>query len=108
MKPLAFAADRAPFPNMAPIPGGVFSMGSNEHYPEEAPAHKVRVGAFWMDKYAVTNARFRRFVDATGYETLAKRPADPARHPDAMPEMLLPSSDRAPLLHDRRPARRNA
>ena len=67
-------------------------MGSDAHYPEEAPTHKVRVGAFWMDKYAVTNAEFRRFVDATGYVTLAERPADPANYPGAKPELLVPSS----------------
>jgi formylglycine-generating enzyme required for sulfatase activity len=33
------------------IPGGVFLMGSNDHYPEEAPAHEVSVDAFWMDKH---------------------------------------------------------
>ncbi len=92
MKSLAQSLDSAPFPDMAPIPGGIFSMGSDAHYPEEAPAHKVRVGAFWMDKYAVTNAEFRRFVDAVGYVTLAERPADPANYPGAKPELLVPSS----------------
>src|SRR3954463_6837229 len=57
-------------PDMPLIPGGTFLMGSNEHYPEEAPAHRVTVGAFWMDRCAVTNAGFRDFVDATGYVTL--------------------------------------
>ncbi|TIV69480.1 MAG: formylglycine-generating enzyme family protein, partial [Mesorhizobium sp.] len=49
------------------IPGGQFLMGSNSHYPEEAPAHRVVVGGFWMDRTTVTNAEFRRFVEATGY-----------------------------------------
>jgi len=92
MNSLAQSQDPAPFPDMAPIPGGIFSMGSDAHYPEEAPTHDVRVGAFWMDKYAVTNAEFRRFVDATGYVTLAERPADPANYPGAKPELLVPSS----------------
>ena len=39
------------------IPGGTFLMGSNDHYPEEAPAHKVTVDGFWMDRHTVTNAR---------------------------------------------------
>ncbi|MGH8587015.1 MAG: formylglycine-generating enzyme family protein, partial [Gammaproteobacteria bacterium] len=37
------------------IPGGTFLMGSNDHYPEEAPAHRVAVSGFWMDQHAVTN-----------------------------------------------------
>lgn len=41
-------------------------MGSDHHYPEEAPTHSVRVDGFWIDPTAVTNAQYRRFVDATG------------------------------------------
>ena len=74
------------------IPGGTFLMGSDRHYPEEAPAHRVRVDGFWMDRHAVTNAEFRRFVDATGHVTLAERPANAADYPGAKPEMLVPSS----------------
>ena len=33
----------APFPDMVWVPGGTFTMGSNHHYPEEAPAHRVTV-----------------------------------------------------------------
>ncbi|HKQ24897.1 MAG TPA: formylglycine-generating enzyme family protein [Burkholderiales bacterium] len=74
------------------IPGGSFTMGSNDHYPEEAPAHKVTVGAFWMDAHTVTNREFKKFVDETGYVTLAERPANPDDYPGAKPEMLVPSS----------------
>jgi len=74
------------------IPGGTFRMGSDDHYPEEAPAHNVTVDGFWMSKHAVTNAEFARFVDETGYVTLAERPANPADYPGAKPEMLVPSS----------------
>ncbi len=81
-----------PFENMAWIPGGKFLMGSNDHYPEEAPAHKVTVPSFWMDKHVVTNADFRKFVDATGYITMAERPVDPADYPGAAPELLVPAS----------------
>jgi formylglycine-generating enzyme len=62
---------KPPFKDMVWIPGGTFRMGSDEHYPEEAPVHEETVGAFWMDRYAVTNAQFARFVEATGYVTLA-------------------------------------
>src|SRR5262245_21182575 len=78
--------------NMVWVPGGTFLMGSDHHYPEEAPAHRVTVNAFGMDRYAVTNADFRRFVEATGHVTLAEKPADPADYPGAKPELLVPSS----------------
>ncbi|BDG74023.1 formylglycine-generating enzyme family protein [Roseomonas fluvialis] len=77
---------------MCRIPGGVFRMGSDVHYPEEAPAHRVRVGSFWMDATTVTNAEFARFVAATGYVTVAERPLDPAMYPGARPRDLKPGS----------------
>src|SRR6185503_14297971 len=73
---------------MARIPGGTFRMGSDVHYPEEAPAHNVRVDGFFIDRHAVTNADFRKFVEATAYVTLAERPANAADYPDAKPELL--------------------
>jgi len=77
---------------MVRIPGGTFQMGSDVHYPEEAPAHDVRVNGFWMDTHAVTNTEFRRFVDATNYVTFAEKPANAADYPGAKPELLAPSS----------------
>lgn len=84
--------DRPSLDNMVRIPGGTFLMGSNNHYPEEAPAHRVAVGGFWMDCHTVTNREFRSFVDATGYVTLAERPANSADYPGADPALLVPSS----------------
>ena len=60
------------------VPGGSFVMGSNAHYSEERPAHRRQVDGFWMDRLAVTNAEFARFVAATGHVTTAERPLDPA------------------------------
>jgi formylglycine-generating enzyme len=80
------------FQNMVRIPGGTFRMGSDCHYPEEAPVHSVRVHGFWIDRFAVTNTEFKRFVEDTGYVTLAERPANPNDYPGAKPEMLVPSS----------------
>lgn len=77
---------------MVRVPGGTFTMGSDHHYPEEAPAHRVAVDAFWIDRDAVTNREFARFVAATGYVTLAEKPADPADYPGADPAMLAPAS----------------
>lgn len=82
----------APDKDMVWIPGGTFRMGSDNHYPEEAPAHPVTVSGFWIDGTQVTNAAFRRFVKATGYVTVAERAPDPAQYPGALPEMLVPGS----------------
>ncbi|MDX8495344.1 formylglycine-generating enzyme family protein [Mesorhizobium sp. VK22B] len=74
------------------IPGGQFMMGSDSAYQEEAPAHRVRVDGFWMDRCTVTNTEFERFVADTGYVSLAEKPANAADYPGAKPEMLAPSS----------------
>ena len=55
-----------------------------------------------MDRYTVTNADFRRFIDATRYVTLAERPPDPADYPGAPPEC---SNLGRGLPHDRGPGR---
>lgn len=49
---------RLPRSEMRFIPGSTFRMGSDNHYPEEAPAHTVTVEPFWIDEYAVTNEMF--------------------------------------------------
>jgi formylglycine-generating enzyme required for sulfatase activity len=77
---------------MISIRGGTFRMGSDKHYPEEAPVQPVTVGSFWIDATPVTNREFRRFVAATGYVTLAEIPPDPKDYPGALPEMLRPAS----------------
>ena len=77
---------------MAFIPGGTFLMGSDRHYPEEAPAHPVAVDDFWIDRNPVTNAEFERFVRASGYVTLAERPLDPALYPAVPRHLLRPAS----------------
>jgi formylglycine-generating enzyme len=74
------------------IPGGSFLMGSEDFYPEEAPVHEIAVDGFWMDQYPVTNAQFARFVEATGYATVAERPLDPADFPGAPPQNLVPGA----------------
>src|SRR5580765_7314456 len=81
-----------PFPGMVWIPGGTFLMGSDHHYPEEAPAHSVAVDGFWMDQHTVTNKEFARFVQTTRYVTVAERRPDPADYPGAKEELLVPAS----------------
>jgi sulfatase modifying factor 1 len=74
------------------IPGGSFLMGSNDFYPEERPARRISVPGFWMDVHPVTNAEFRRFIEATGYITTCERSPDPALYPNADPSLLVPGS----------------
>ena len=78
------------------IPGGEFTMGTDGEvgWPDERPAHRVRVDGFWMDETDVTNAEFRKFVEATGYVTTAERTPtveDIRRY--AMPGALIPKKD---------------
>ena len=78
--------------DMVWIPAGTFLMGSDRHYPEEAPTHPVHVGGFWIDRTPVTNREFRRFVEATGHVTFAEIAPDPNDYPGALPHMLQPGS----------------
>ncbi len=64
--------DQSAHANMVFIPGGTFRMGSDKHYPEEAPAHRVAVDGFWIDRTPVTNRQFKEFVKVTGHVTLPK------------------------------------
>jgi formylglycine-generating enzyme required for sulfatase activity len=88
----ALLASRAEVDGMVWIPGGTFRMGSDRHYPEEAPAHYASVEGFWLDRAPVTNLQFRRFVAATGYRTFAETAPDPRDYPGALPEMLRAGS----------------
>jgi formylglycine-generating enzyme len=65
-----------PPPNMVWVPGGEFTMGtdSNLGWPDEKPAHRVRVDGFFIDMTEVTNAQFRKFVQERKYVTTAEKP----------------------------------
>jgi sulfatase modifying factor 1 len=74
------------------VPGGTFRMGSDRHYPEEAPEHRVSVDGFWIDKTPITNRQFKQFVRATGHVTYAEQVPDPKDYPGALPHMLFAGS----------------
>jgi formylglycine-generating enzyme required for sulfatase activity len=84
------------------VPGGEFVMGTDSElgWPDERPAHRVRVDGFWMDEHEVTNAEFRAFVESTGYVTTAERPPtaeevlaqSPPGTPAPDPALLVPGS----------------
>ncbi|MBR0874413.1 formylglycine-generating enzyme family protein [Bradyrhizobium tropiciagri] len=81
-----------PTDDMVWIDGGTFRMGSDHHYPEEAPSHRATVDGFWIDRTPVTNVQFREFVRETGHITVAEMPPDPAQYPGALPHMLYAGS----------------
>jgi len=87
--------------DMVWVPGGTFRMGSDSHYPEEAPAHRAAVDGFWIDRHPVTNERFARFVAETGHVTFAEIAPSAEEYPDAIPELLHPGS----LVFRKPPAR---
>jgi formylglycine-generating enzyme required for sulfatase activity len=99
---LAFGNSPSTPQGMIRIPGGEFTMGSEagNARPDERPAHKVKVNAFWLDQTEVTNAEFKRFVEATGYVTTAERVPSreeilaqlPPGSPEPPKEMFVPGS----------------
>jgi len=84
------------------IPGGEFSMGSDSASEslcsqagvtrDAVPIHRVYVDGFWMDATEVTNAQFVKFVDATGYVTVAETKPTQEEFPTAPPENLIAGS----------------
>ena len=81
-----------PLADMILVSGGEFRMGSDRHYAEEAPVHRVSVGAFWIDRAPVTNRQFRKFVNAVNYVTFAEIAPNPKDYPGALPKMLKAGS----------------
>ena len=67
------------------LPGGEFTMGSNEGNPDEAPAHKVSIGPFVMDKYPVTHEMFAQaqLPDPSHWQDNPKKPVERVRWRDA-------------------------
>jgi len=73
------------------IPSGAFAMGSMTS-PESEPIHEVRVDGFFMDETEVTNAEFTKFVEATGYVTVAERVPAAEDFPGVSPDLLVAGS----------------
>jgi serine/threonine-protein kinase len=63
---------------MVAVAAGEFVMGDDNHEPDERPAHKVSVASFYVDKYEVSNAQYKKFCDATGRSI----PPNPGFDPD--------------------------
>ena len=77
-----FASNEGDGRTMVFIPAGEFTMGSDDADPDvwiyAGPAHKVYVDAFYMDTHEVTNADYKKFVDA-----------NPEWQKDNLPEILF-------------------
>jgi len=72
------------------VPGGEIAQGAVPQdemaMDHEKPRHSVAVDGFFMDVTEVTNAQFKAFVDATGYETIAERAIDWEEMKKQLPE----------------------
>ena len=77
---------------MVLIRGGEFLMGSEEDEPgsleDEKPQTLVRVKDFYVDRTEVTVGQFRRFIETTGYVTVAEREGERASAYGAPPNMI--------------------
>ncbi|MEE9439299.1 MAG: formylglycine-generating enzyme family protein [Saprospiraceae bacterium] len=60
------------------IPSGTLYMGGNniQSDPNEYPNHEIELSSFYMDESEVTNKEFKKFIDETGYITIAERKID--------------------------------
>lgn len=72
---------------MVLINGGTYKMGA-----DDSDFQEVTVGSFCIDKYEVTNAEFAKFVELTGYITVAQRPLSKEQFPHLSDEERLPGS----------------
>jgi formylglycine-generating enzyme required for sulfatase activity len=84
------------------VPGGEFSMGSTVESEslcglpgitrDALPVHRVSLDGFWMDATELTNEEFEKFVNATGYITVAEQTPTAEEFPGAPPENLVAGS----------------
>jgi formylglycine-generating enzyme required for sulfatase activity len=55
---------------MVLVPGGTFTMGSDDGEPDERPAHTVRMSTYYIDQHEVTNHQFRTFLEEAHWRGL--------------------------------------
>ena len=78
--------------DMVAIEGGAGVTGAETHYREEPPVRVVTVGPFLVGRTAVTNARFRACVEATGDLTTVERHLNPDDRSGWPPEAQVPGA----------------
>lgn len=81
-----------PTTGMIQIPAGDYALGAGKLYPEEGTPRTEKSPGFWIDRYEVTNAQFKKFADATGYVTTAENAPKAEDYPTADPKMLKAGS----------------
>lgn len=71
-------SSKASHDGMVFIRAAEFNMGAGDKdgRPDEYPKHPVKLSSYWIDVTEVTNASFKKFIDATGYITTAERKPD--------------------------------
>ncbi len=67
LKPKSKSTDAAP-DGMVLVPGGEYTMGSNDWWPKSQPEHLRTLNDFYIDKYEVTNLQYKAFVEGAGYK----------------------------------------
>lgn len=83
---------------MVLVPAGSFPMGvpkgDRDGDRDEYPRHEIYLDAYYIDKFEVTHARYRTFLQATGHRP-PRHPTDPGRtlwkedNPAVLSESLL-------------------
>ena len=70
---------------MVSLPGGEFAMGSDRGNADEAPAHKVKLSAFLMDKFEVTHEQFAKaqLPNPSHWQDSPQKPVEQVRWRDA-------------------------
>lgn len=70
---------------MVALPGGEFLMGDDRGNPDEAPAHKVKVSAFLVDRFEVTHDLFAKaqLPDPSHWQDNPHTPVERVRWRDA-------------------------
>ncbi len=70
---------------MVALPAGEFLMGSDKGNADEAPAHRVKVSAFLMDKFEVTHEMFTKaqLPNPSHWQDSPKKPVERVRWRDA-------------------------
>ncbi|MEZ5824781.1 MAG: formylglycine-generating enzyme family protein [Geminicoccaceae bacterium] len=79
-------------PTFIAIQGGRSMIGGIHGYPEERPQVEVEVATFHLDRFAVSNAMFAAFVEATGHVTTAEKVPDRDIHADMPDEFFVAGS----------------
>ena len=77
---------------MIQIEGGEFQFGDNRFYPDESPKKPATVTNFQISNTEVTNEKFSKFVEATGYVTDAERGLSKEEYPNIPDEFRVPGS----------------